>query len=89
MRRVGQLQAVKIRIGRKVRKVKDFSSQGGLDAQELPGEHRLKKVVSQLGKSRRNSCVYLPLRKSDERRFLQVVGRISQCLAAEHRESRL
>ena len=42
MSRVGQLQAVKIRIGRKVRKVKDFSSQGGLDAQELPGEHRLK-----------------------------------------------
>ena len=43
MRRVGQLQAAKIRIGRKVRKVKDFSSQGGLDAQELPSEHRLKK----------------------------------------------
>lgn len=42
MSRVGQLQAAKIRIGRKVRKVKDFSSQGGLDAQELPGEHRLK-----------------------------------------------
>ena len=43
MSRVGQLQAAKIRIGRKVRKVKDFSSQGGLDAQELPGEHRLEK----------------------------------------------
>ena len=41
MSRVDQLQAAKIRIGRKVRKVKDFSSQGGLDAQELPGEHRL------------------------------------------------
>ena len=85
MSRVGQLQEDKIRIGRKVRKVKDFSSQGGLDVQELPGEHRLKKVVRQLGKPRRNSCAYLPLRKSDERRFLQVGGRISQCLAAEHR----
>ena len=28
---------------------------------------------------------YLPLRKSDERRFSQAGGRISQCLAAEHR----
>ena len=44
------------------------------------------KVVRQLGKPRRNSCAYLPLQKSDERRFLQVVGRISQCLAAKHRE---
>ena len=44
------------------------------------------KVVRQLGKPRRNSCAYLPLQKSDERRFLQVVGRISQCLAAEHRQ---
>ena len=64
---------------------KDFPRQAGLDAQELPGEHRLKKLVRQLGKPRRNSCAYLPLRKSDERRFLQVGGRISQCLAAEHR----
>ena len=40
--RVGQLQAAKIRIGGKVRKVKDFSSQDGLDAPELPSEHRLK-----------------------------------------------
>ena len=39
---VGQLQAAKIRIGGKVRKVKDFSSQDGLDAPELPSEHRLK-----------------------------------------------
>ena len=43
------------------------------------------KVVNQLGKPRRNSCAYLPLRKSDERRFSQVGGRISQCLAAERR----
>ena len=28
---------------------------------------------------------YLLLRKSDERRFSQAVGRISQCLAAERR----
>ena len=43
--RVGQLQAAKIRIGGKVRKVKDFSSQDGLDAPELPAEHRLNKDV--------------------------------------------
>ena len=46
----------------------------------------LHKVVRQLGKPRRNCSVYLPLQKSDERRFLQVGGRISQCLAAEHRQ---
>ncbi|MCJ0582229.1 hypothetical protein MMJ10_02615, partial [Enterococcus cecorum] len=45
----------------------------------------LYKVVKQLGKPRRNFCAYLPLRKSDERRFSQAVGRISQCLAAERR----
>ena len=43
------------------------------------------KVVKQLGKPRRNSCAYLPLRKSDERRFSQAGGRISQCLAAKRR----
>ena len=48
--RIVQLQAAKIRIGRKVRKVKDFSIQGGLDAQELPGEHRLYKGC-ELGRS--------------------------------------
>ncbi len=36
-------------------------------------------------KASKKFCVYLPLKKSDERRFLQVGGRISQCLAAEHR----
>ena len=45
--------------------------------------------MKQLGKPRRNSCAYLPLRKSDERRFSQAGGRISQCLAAEHRESKV
>ena len=28
---------------------KDFPRQAGLDAQELPGEHRLHKVVSRVG----------------------------------------
>ena len=41
--------------------------------------------MKQLGKPRRNLCAYLPLRKSDERRFSQAGGRISQCLAAERR----
>ena len=45
-----------------------------------------KKDVRQLGKPRRNCSAYLPLRKSDERRFSRVGGRISQCLAAEHRQ---
>ena len=44
-----------------------------------------KKDVRQLGKPRRNCSAYLLLRKSDERRFSQAGGRISQCLAAEHR----
>src|SRR5699024_10718294 len=39
----------------------------------------------QHGTHRRNLCAYLPLRKSDERRFSQAGGRISQCLAAERR----
>ena len=51
MKRVGQLQAAKIRIGGKVRKVKDFSIQDGLDAPELPSEHRLLKDVKQLGQT--------------------------------------
>ena len=41
--------------------------------------------MKQLGKPRRNLCAYLLLRKSDERRFSQAGGRISQCLAAERR----
>ena len=44
--------------------------------------------MKQLGKPRRNLCAYLPLRKSDERRFSQAGGRISQCLAAERRISK-
>ncbi|KLO66539.1 hypothetical protein AA986_05675 [Enterococcus cecorum] len=49
---VAQLQVAKIQIGRKVRKVKDFSIQDGLDAPELPSEHRLPKDVKQLGQTR-------------------------------------
>ena len=52
VRWVAQLQAAKIRIGGKVRKVKDFSSQDGLDAPELPSEHRLRKVMRQLAQPR-------------------------------------
>ncbi len=84
MSRVGQLQAAKVSgMSGKSSVFQDFPRQAGLDAQELPGEHRLHKVAKQLGKPRRNLCAYLPLRKSDERRFYQAGGRISQCLAAE------
>ena len=48
---VAQLQAAKIRIGGKVRKVKDFSIQDGLDTPELPSEHRFPKDVKQLGQT--------------------------------------
>ena len=45
---------------------------------------RAKGYQSTWANTRKFMC-YLLLRKSDERRFLQVGGRISQCLAAKHR----
>lgn len=52
MRRVGQLQAAKFSgmLGKSM-KYKDFPRQSGLDAPELPAEHRLIKVAKQLGQS--------------------------------------
>ena len=87
MRRVAQLQAAKFSgMSGKSIIFLDFPRQAGLDAPELPGEHRLKKRSrSSLG-SLEEIRVYLPLGKSDERRFSQAVGRISQCLAAERRQ---
>ena len=52
-------------------------------------EHPKEEVVKQLAQTWRNSCAYLTLRKSDERRFSQAGGRISQCLAAERRISKM
>jgi len=48
------------------------------------GQLQAKGYQSTWSNTRKFMC-YLLLRKSDERRFLQVVGRISQCLAAKHR----
>ena len=50
MRRVGQLQAAKVSgMSGKSITFKDFPRQAGLDAQELPGEHRLHKDVRRIG----------------------------------------
>jgi len=49
VRRVGQLQAAKVSgMSGKSITFKDFPRQAGLDAQELPGEHRLHKDVRRL-----------------------------------------
>ncbi|MCJ0546901.1 hypothetical protein, partial [Enterococcus cecorum] len=88
--RLGQLRADKVcPTRRESPKSRDFPRRDGLYAEVASRFTPSNKVVKQLGKPRRNSCVYLPLQKSDERRFLQVGGRISQCLAAEHRESKV
>ena len=86
VRRLGQPRADKFvqNVG-KVQEVKTFPDELAYTSKWLVAERRQNKVVKQLGKPRRNSCAYLSLRKSDERRFSQAVGRISQCLAAEHR----
>ena len=78
VRRVDQLRADKVcPTRRESPRSKDFPRRDGLYA-EVATRRTQNKVVKQLGKPRRNLCAYLPLRKSDERRF-------SQCLAAERR----
>ena len=85
VRRVDQLRADKVcPTHRESPRSKDFPRRDGLYA-EVATRRTQNKVVKQLGKPRRNSCAYLPPRKSDERRFSQAGGRISQCLAAERR----
>ena len=51
------------------------------------GQLRAKGYQSTWSNTRKFMC-YLLLRKSDERRFSQAGGRISQCLAGEHRQER-
>ena len=88
--RLGQLRADKFCPPRRESpKSKDFPRRGGLYAEVARRFTPSKKVVRQLGKPRRNCSVYLPLRKLDESRFSQAGGRISQCLAAEHRLKKL
>ncbi|KLO72610.1 hypothetical protein AA987_01885 [Enterococcus cecorum] len=87
MKRLGQPRADKFvqNVG-KVQEVKTFPDELAYTSKWLVAERRQNKVVKQLGKPRRNSCAFLPLRKSNERRFSQAGGRISQCLAAERRQ---
>ena len=84
VRRVDQLRQLSFPECRKISHIIRFSKTGRLRCTGATRRTQ-NKVVKQLGKPRRNSCAYLPLRKSDERRFSQAGGRISQCLAAERR----